>query len=487
MGCKRLSSPNLIFLFTSRTRFRWVFCQLELLRRCLPGIVRQTIKELPESLDETYEQVIKEINKANREHAYRLLQCLMVAIRPLYVEELAEVLAFDFDSAQRAPGAIPKFNASWCWENREEAILSTCSSLVTVAVASDSRRVVQFSHFSVKEFLMSDRLAMSKKYFSDYHIAFESAHTVLARACLGALLSDPHDMGGANRDHLAKYAAKHWMVHAQFPNVAEKVRYGIGQLFDVDKPYFDAWVRVHDIDHIIFCSNALDKKRPEAKRLYYAALCGLHQLVKFLIRVYPQYASEVGGNYGSALHVASDAGRLQVVRLLLEHGVSVDVRGMWDQTPLQFASDAGRLDVVELLLGYGADVNSEDESRWTPLFHAISKGHLDVVRNLLDHGANVNIHDTDGRTPLHVAFLRDKPQSNEIVSLLLERGANPNARDNAQQTPLHLLTPSKGELVAVLRKPELGADFGAKDKHGRTPSQALLKKGHSELAKLLSD
>ena len=459
-----------------------MFCQLELLRRCLPGIVRQTIKKLPESLDETYEQVIREINKANRGHAYRLLQCLMVAIRPLYVEELAEVLAFDFDSA---PGGIPKFNASWCWEDREEAILSTCSSLVTVAVASDSRRVVQFSHFSVKEFLMSDRLAKSKKDFSDFHIALENAHTVLTRACLGALLSDDKD--DANRDHLAKYAAKHWMVHAQFRNVSSKVRYGIGQLFDVNKPYFDAWVNLNDIDHVIFCSNALDK-RPEAKRFYYAALCGLHRLVKSLIYKYPQHASDVGGNYGSALHVASDAGHVKIVRLLLKHGVDVDIRGMWDQTPLQFASDAGRLEVVKLLLGHNADANSKDEYGWTSLFHAISKGHLDVVRQLLDHGAHVNIQDnTGGRTPLHVAFLRDKPQSNKIVSLLLERGANPNARDNAQQTPLHLLTPSKRELIPVLRSPELGADFGSKDKDGRSPSQALMKRGHSDLAKFLSD
>ena len=169
----------------------------------------------------------------------------------------------------------------------------------------------------------------------------------------------------------------------------------------------DQGVRLHDIDHTTFCSNVLDKRRPEAKRIYYAALCGFHSFVKFIIREYPQYASNVCGNYGSALHVASDAGRLQVVRLLLKHGVNVVVCGMWDQTPLQFASDAGRLDVVKCLLAHGADVNSEDESRWTPLFHAIYKGHFDVVRMLLDHMARANIHDTDGRTPLHMAFLRD--------------------------------------------------------------------------------
>src|ERR1700679_1016772 len=82
-------------------RFRWVYCQLETLRQCLPPSVRRTLDELPETLDETYEQVLTNIKRVNREHAIRLLHCLTVAIRPLGVGELAEVLAVDFDAAQR--------------------------------------------------------------------------------------------------------------------------------------------------------------------------------------------------------------------------------------------------------------------------------------------------------------------------------------------------------------------------------------------------
>ncbi|KAI9450825.1 hypothetical protein BJY52DRAFT_1419406 [Lactarius psammicola] len=57
--------------------FRWVYCQLEVLRHCFPTNVRRVLEELPKSLDETYERILKEINNANREHSYRLLQCLM--------------------------------------------------------------------------------------------------------------------------------------------------------------------------------------------------------------------------------------------------------------------------------------------------------------------------------------------------------------------------------------------------------------------------
>jgi len=156
---------------------------LETLRHCLPPSARRTLDELPESLDETYERILREIKKPNREHARRLLQCLVVATRPLRVEELADVLAVDFDDVE----GIPKLKASWRWEDQEQALLSSCSSLIGIVDSGDSR-VVQFSHFSVKEFLTSPRLATPIRDIYHYHIALEPAHTILGQACIGALL-----------------------------------------------------------------------------------------------------------------------------------------------------------------------------------------------------------------------------------------------------------------------------------------------------------
>jgi hypothetical protein len=114
-------------------RFRWVFCQLETLRQCLPSSVQLTLEELPESLDETYK--LKDIRKSNIAQAYRLLQCLAVAIRPLSVAELAELLVFDFTTAK---GRIPELNTNWRWEDHEQAILSTCSSSITIVGSGGS-------------------------------------------------------------------------------------------------------------------------------------------------------------------------------------------------------------------------------------------------------------------------------------------------------------------------------------------------------------
>jgi hypothetical protein len=121
--------------------------------------VRRILEELPESLDGTYERVLKEIRKPNQLHTHRLIQCLVVAARPLRVEELAEVLAIDFDSEVTA-----RLNPDLRWPDQERAVMTACSSLISIVNDGDSRsRVVQFSHFSVKEFLMSHRLAESSQ------------------------------------------------------------------------------------------------------------------------------------------------------------------------------------------------------------------------------------------------------------------------------------------------------------------------------------
>ncbi len=103
---------------------------LSVLRHCLPPSVRLTLGELPESLDETYERILKEIKKPNKRLAQRVLQSLVVAIRSLRV---AEVLAVDFEDAE----GIPRSRPDWRWDDQEQALLSACSSLIAIVEAGD--------------------------------------------------------------------------------------------------------------------------------------------------------------------------------------------------------------------------------------------------------------------------------------------------------------------------------------------------------------
>ena len=207
------------------------------------------LKNLPETLDETYKRILRDINKANWDHAHCLLQCLTVAVRPLRVTELAEVLAIDFGTTSR--GKTSKLNTDWRWEDQQEAVLSTCSSLISI-VDEKGSQIVQFSHFSVKEFLISSRIAGSSADVSGFRILFEPAHTLLANACIGVLLRLGElvdDDNVKNRFPLPRYAAEHWVGHARFENVSSHIREGMEDLFNPDKLYFAAWLQVHDIDN----------------------------------------------------------------------------------------------------------------------------------------------------------------------------------------------------------------------------------------------
>jgi len=195
-----------------------VYCQLDYLGDCLPGRIRRALDELPESLDGTYERSLRELKDTNWEFSRRLFLCVAVASRPFRVEELAEFLAFDFES-----GPIPKFREDWRLEDPLEAVLSTCSTLLSLVDVDDSQ-VIQFSHFSVKEFLTSSRFAQKCDTISRrYHISMTPAHTVVAQVCLGILLHLDKNVTRESLTNfpLVEYAAKHWVEHARFEGVSE--------------------------------------------------------------------------------------------------------------------------------------------------------------------------------------------------------------------------------------------------------------------------
>jgi hypothetical protein len=210
---------------------------------CTPAGIRRALAELPETLDETYKRTLRGIKKANWEIAHRMFQFVSVASRPLHVKELADLLAFDFEA-----GSLPKFHKDWRLENPADAVLSTCSTLLTI-VNNQGSSIIEFSHSSVKEFLTSTRLAEATDIISRrYHVSMTPAHTVVAQACLGILLHLEKDVTGDSlKDFpLAEYAAKHWVDHARFEDVSRNVEDGMKQLFDPSKPHLSICVWIYD-------------------------------------------------------------------------------------------------------------------------------------------------------------------------------------------------------------------------------------------------
>ena len=401
-------------------RFRWVYCQLDTLRRCMPSSIRKSLNELPITLDDTYERILQGIPKEKFQHARRLFQCIVAAIRPLRVEELAEIFAIEFGLNE-----VTNLVESWRPENAEEAVLSACSSLIAV-IDDQGSNIVQFSHFSVKEYMTSDRLQASDiGHVCDYYILPEPAHTILARACIGILLQwdEKVDRVRVATFPLAEYASEHWLDHASFENVQSQIQDDLKHLFDPKRPHLRACIWVHDVE-VKYNNHQYDHSAAEqppplpATPLYYAVFCGFSGLAKWLITTHAEDVNAKCYDGRTPLHVASEEGRVDLVRVLLDHGAHVNSQGEANWLPLHSASYEGNHKIVQLLLEHGATVNALTTYGKSLVYLAAQEGHVEVMRVLLSHGADV--HRGMSRTPFQEATLNDH---RDVAQLLLEHGA----------------------------------------------------------------
>jgi ankyrin repeat protein len=145
------------------------------------------------------------------------------------------------------------------------------------------------------------------------------------------------------------------------------------------------------------------------------------------------------------LWIAARAGKLEVVKLLVEHGAKVDAMGAStvQQRPIEIALDHRRLEVMRYLIERGAALDVAPPEFGHPLLMtAIFRNDFAAVRLLVEKGANVNVVSRYGDTPLHVAIeefscisnydaARDRPENDreiENMRFLLEHGADPRVR-----------------------------------------------------------
>jgi ankyrin repeat protein len=333
----------------------------------------------------------------------------------------------------------------------------------------EDSRVVQFSHFSVKEFLTSDRLATSKVDASRYH-------------------------------HI---------------------------LLDADKPHFVAWVRMCRLGHLPrsqpdlsplyylagrgYCSlvGYLISKRPDDVNVRGAYGTPLHasleeghaNVAQLLLRHCVDV--DIRGNQDQTpLHLAADHGFLGVTRTLVERNADINARDSSGNTPLhrtledwfrapESAHD-GCLAVVKFLLEHGADADAKNDKHLTPLHQASFHGFAKGAQSMLEDGANIHARDKESRTPLHRVLDRLN-DGNDLLNMyldtircLLSHGADIDALDDDHATPLHLASRygcAKGAQLLL----EHGANVRLENKTGRTPFQVAEENDKTNIILLLSE
>jgi hypothetical protein len=392
-------------------RFRWVFCQLQELKKSKstrPNSVKAALLALPETLDETYERMLNSISEDDRPYALTFLRWLAYAKSPPSLERLREASIIDPTDDPAARGVVDIDNRGG-WGDALEIL----AGLVITERADEQEEIndgptkfrladfrvklkglverdtkVRLAHFSVKEYLESSRiLSGNAKEFSFDPV---KEHGFLTQSCLVYLMyyndcswktSTTEDLA---RFPLLEYAAESWHHHALLQRRDNTVREST--LLSTDALRRD-WLLVHNPEYPWEHSFGSGRRRAgTGNALYYGSLLGLETVVQMLMDAGADVNAQ-GGLYGNALQAASQGGHEKLVQMLMGAGADVNAHGGDHGNALHAASQGGYEKVVQMLMDTGADVNAQG-GRYGNALHAASQGgHEKVVQMLMDTGA----------------------------------------------------------------------------------------------------
>ncbi|KAH3861103.1 hypothetical protein DPMN_024031, partial [Dreissena polymorpha] len=136
----------------------------------------------------------------------------------------------------------------------------------------------------------------------------------------------------------------------------------------------------------------------------------------------------------SALHLAVQNNKSQVIDLLLDHGIEINLQNNTNHTPLHMAVITGNIAVVTQLLEHGADLEARDGDHMTPVHKCAMYGKMEVLEVLQQKGANMNARTSEQLTPLLVASWKGHLH---VVEFLLSNRAKVAATDSCMRTALH--------------------------------------------------
>ncbi|KAK3299419.1 ankyrin repeat-containing domain protein [Chaetomium fimeti] len=400
--------------------FRWVECQFAALEAC-PGSKTRLdalLGSLPRTLDKTYERMLHNIEEESVDDAKRILTLLCIAKRPLQVEELIDGIAVEL-------GDDAKFNEDSRLMNQDD-IRHICPGFIEVDFNKEDKEVtVRIAHYSVQEYLESDRILTSGT--ASFSVRRREANTEVASICL-VYLMDPElseacinqtwGFGFAAMYPLATYAAANWAEHYREGDGLDPALHRLAlDLFHDDEGTLVSWANIYKWTG--YKRDGLGDRI--LSPLYLAARLGLDPIVRVL-------ADEFGPTpprkhyFESALIAAATSGHASTVALLLDHGASINHLG-FEGTALHLAARHGHLAVAQTLLSRGADLEACDYRGKSPIYDAAAGGKDEIVRLFLVRGADIDPAPGGYDTPLECAARGGR---HAVVAMLLDRGADPN-------------------------------------------------------------
>lgn len=185
---------------------------------------------------------------------------------------------------------------------------------------------------------------------------------------------------------------------------------------------------------------------------------------------------QVNSSGWSAMMFAAEAGRPEVVALLLQRGASVGIRDDKSRSALSVAARWGHSRVLDGLLTAVGEQEIQQVFR-----EAFRENRWPAMEWALAHGADPDTLEEDARTPLILATIRGDVS---LVKRLLAAGAYADHADRTGRSALlHAAEAGHVELVKLLL--DEGADAGREDESGRTARQWAERNGHERVLEAL--
>ena len=245
----------------------------------------------------------------------------------------------------------------------------------------------------------------------------------------------------------------------------------------------------HDLVEVLLNSqqsgldiNAIHTKESNRTALMLASCSGKVEIVRLLLQHPEINVNQQDADGSTALSLASKAGCAEIVDLLLKKPhIKVDLVDSGRRSPLRLAAERNYFFIVQSLLDGGADSALEDLQGGTAILRAVDYGGQAALETMIGLGVDLTCKDRDGRGLVHSASTNGYP---EILRLLIGEGLDPSLPDHNGITPLHDASRhGKLEVTKVLL--DLGAKHLLKDKFHRTPLTVAWQYQKTEIMSLL--